>query len=91
MHALMAGHRRAHARRVRRVGGRREEFEVAVFQHHAYVRRPGRAVLRLLVRARRDAKPERLQRLARRAQVANEVRNVVEKQLARRGALACRG
>ncbi len=87
VHAGVALHGGAQALRVRRIHGRREEFQVAVLQHHADVRGAGRPVLRPLRRFGRHREAERLQRARGRTQLRHEVRDVIEDQAARDGDL----
>ncbi len=84
VHAGVAGHRRAQMRGGRRIGDRGEEFEIALLEHRAHVggtQQPVRAALRGFGR-RREA--ERFERAGCGAEIGNEVRNVIEKELARR-------
>ena len=82
VHARVALHRGAQALRIGRIHGGSKEFQVAVLEHHADVRGARRPVLRLLRRGRRDDEAERLQRPRRGAQIRNEVRDMVQDQLA---------
>jgi hypothetical protein len=87
MHAAVARHQLAHALRRGRVVRRRKQLDVAVFQHHAAVRGADRALGCLLHRGGGDLHPQRLEHARGSIEVDDEVRNVVDVQLAGRGPL----
>ena len=83
VHAVVAPHELAHAICGWRVVRRREELDVALFEHHAAVRRAHGACRRLLHRDRRHFHAQRLEHLCRRVEVGDEMRNVIDEELAR--------
>ena len=82
VHPGIALHGRAQPPGIGCIRGGGEEFEVTVFQHHADVRSARGSVLRLLRGCRRQGKAERFEGVRGGAQVGNEMRDVVENQLA---------
>lgn len=85
VHALVALHRRAQPPGVRGVSRGCKKFHVAFLEHQADIRGSGGTFLRLLRGGRRHCKTERFQRARRGVQIGNEVRDVVEDQLAGSG------
>jgi len=89
--AVIASHQRAHALGGRRVVRRREQLDVARFQHHATIGGAHRPLGRALHGDRRHAQPERLAHARRRVEIDDEVRDVIEVELARRRPLPVGG
>src|SRR6185503_20897825 len=87
MHAAITRHVLAHAPGVGRIERGREDLDVSFLEHDAAVRGAGVRALRAVRRLGRHDEAHRLGDTRRRAEIRNEMRYVVEIELARRGLL----
>jgi len=91
VHAVVAPHECAHASGGGRVVSGRKELDVARVEHHTAVGRADRALRRALHGSRRHAQAERLADTRRGVEIGDEVRDVIEVELARRRPLPVGG